>query len=1113
MAKRKNIQSIISILTSIVVIIPIIFQLAVTVKAEEADKYPYNIFGRNGIEINAGNLCINGDVHTNKEAVITAQGKNINGRITTGNDIEKRVKHVYADTKIHEQYFTENCELYEDGYVKSEMNIHINNPVFSYRNIELDGNVALNSNIGTLMDINVTGEVKNANTAVVYSKYGNITINNDSTANINGLIYAPLGTLTINSPNVSINGVIIADKVIINGNSINLNGNDNIAGFIGTKSEVYDFSDLIYLPEEWLGDTDKDELFDIYEKVIDTDPLNPDTDGDKLPDGYEVLTLNTDPLEVDTDGNGISDADEDFDNDNLNNLGEYTNKTEPYNPDTDEDGLLDGDEIKKYKTDPLNPDTDNDGLLDGEEGYDGTIYKKYGVYFDPLNPDTNGNGILDGDEVFGQSKKQEVSTHDEVITEVKVDMSTNGSLERNLTIESMYGIDSMSSEVYAMIGEPFNFETPTKFDKATITFKVDKSKLGDTKFDNLLILWYDEENQTFKEMETVHNEAASTVSTTTTHFSQYMIVDSEKWFDNWEKSFVELRKMWSGNTSYYKALNTILVVDCSWVMSGIDPISYSIEVGYNGVTEDNISSIRASINSGSNVEYYMKKYGRRKCSRASICENIINNMGGGDRAALIMYADGVYSNTGLTGSYYSLISAVQNVNDNGGSLYLNNAVETALSYVTNDAENMYRIVVITHGNVSWGYDLSSYDYTNVSLNVVNLGGGSVGSYLESIVHSTGGEVYYGYPSSSLTGASGGSVTIPPQFIGEDSDGDGIPDMVELYGLKPNGQPINSNPYSKHSDGDGLEDNEELHFSREKMTYELDKSQYDGSVFVWSDPCLDDSDGDGLDDLLDNNPIDSTVHEFIIYETAKTDEYLKSCTGNDEGPDDLCYSNMTKEDLRNMPLINWSDFLLSEKNHIMNWKLLAWTFSSGDMVDIAQDMINYFLSGNGGTYSNDILTKEARRHSDSNRYINETTNIINDWIKNNNGDIKDLAYDIENRDNTIMVKNMKDCVDPPTYDDIWGGLGICVDGTYGNQIDITSYKFDGVNYEYTVKYTIYDIFGLDNDDISHPDRLMQFGLIQGFRSWYILQHWDACNFKYKPYITYIEFEETIKGSIK
>jgi len=46
-------------------------------------------------------------------------------------------------------------------------------------------------------------------------------------------------------------------------------------------------------------------------------------------------------------------------------------------------------------------------------------------------------------------------------------------------------------------------------------------------------------------METEHNESASTVSTTTTHFSQYIIVDSEKWFDNLENSFVELRKMWS----------------------------------------------------------------------------------------------------------------------------------------------------------------------------------------------------------------------------------------------------------------------------------------------------------------------------------------------------------------------------------------------------------------------------------------------------------------------------------------------------------------------------------------------------------------------------------------
>lgn len=52
--------------------------------------------------------------------------------------------------------------------------------------------------------------------------------------------------------------------------------------------------------------------------------------------------------------------------------------------------------------------------------------------------------------------------HDEAITEIKVDMDTNGNLDRNLTIESMYNVDTMSTNVYALIGEPFNF-TPDIF--------------------------------------------------------------------------------------------------------------------------------------------------------------------------------------------------------------------------------------------------------------------------------------------------------------------------------------------------------------------------------------------------------------------------------------------------------------------------------------------------------------------------------------------------------------------------------------------------------------------------------------------------------------------------
>jgi len=814
--KRNTFKRIISILTVVTIIVPIFTQLAIS--AEETDKYPYNIFGRNGIEISAGNLCINGDVHTNKEANIMAYGKNINGKITTGNDIEKRVKHVYADTKIREKYFTENCELYEDGYVKSEMNIHINSPVFSYRNIELDGNVALNSNIGTLMNINVTGEVKNANTSVVYSKYGNITIENDSTANINGLIYAPLGTLTINSPNVSINGIIIADKIIINGNSINLNGNDNIARFIGTESEVYDFSDLEYLPEDWLGDTDEDILFDIYEKVIDTDPFNPDTDGDKLPDGYEVLTLNTDPLEVDTDENGISDADEDFDNDNLNNLGEYENKTGPFNSDTDDDGLLDGDEIKKYKTDPLNPDTDNDGLLDGEEGYDGTIYKKYEVYFDPLNPDTNGNGILDGDEVFGQTKKQNVETHDEAITEIKVNMSTNGNLERNLKIESMYGIDAMSSDVYAMIGEPFNFETSTKFNAARITFKIDQSKLGDTEFDNLIILWYNEKEQIFEEMPTTRNRVQSTISTKTTHFSQYIVVDSAKWYANWESSFTKLRKMWSSGTTTYKSMNTVFIVDCSSDMSTGD-------------------------------------------SRISICRNIMNNMMTNDKAAVITYASGINSATGFMSPQSALANLESNISNFGVSSSLIRAFNKAMNLVYSSDAELNRIIIITTSNSTFTFDLDEYNFSGVNVNVIDLGDYSMGLSLFNVTQLTGGGFYNAITADALTYQKGEEIYTPPQFIGEDSDGDTIPDIVEEYGLKPNGQPIGTNKLLKDTDGDGLDDNVELRFSVDSFKNDMDNDNryYCRALYMATDPTKYDTDGDGFNDKEDIAPL---TYEYV-----------------------------------------------------------------------------------------------------------------------------------------------------------------------------------------------------------------------------------------------------------
>lgn len=87
------------------------------------------------------------------------------------------------------------------------------------------------------------------------------------------------------------------------------------------------------------------------EDIITTTPV--EDSGDAV-----TATPNGDALfsePVDTDKDGLDDAREEG------------LKTDMNNPDTDGDGLNDGDEVIIWKTDPLKPDTDGDGYLDGEE--------------------------------------------------------------------------------------------------------------------------------------------------------------------------------------------------------------------------------------------------------------------------------------------------------------------------------------------------------------------------------------------------------------------------------------------------------------------------------------------------------------------------------------------------------------------------------------------------------------------------------------------------------------------------------------------------------------------------------------------------------------------------
>ncbi len=104
-------------------------------------------------------------------------------------------------------------------------------------------------------------------------------------------------------------------------------------------------------------DTDRDGLSDEAETAIGTNPAVADTDGDTIPDGFEVFGCGTRAEHADSDGDGMPDNVEL----NLDDAAIYS--------DTDGDGFYDGQERASFgsKVDAI--DSDGDGFGDDYEYY------------------------------------------------------------------------------------------------------------------------------------------------------------------------------------------------------------------------------------------------------------------------------------------------------------------------------------------------------------------------------------------------------------------------------------------------------------------------------------------------------------------------------------------------------------------------------------------------------------------------------------------------------------------------------------------------------------------------------------------------------------------------
>lgn len=294
-------------------------------------------------------------------------------------------------------------------------------------------------------------------------------------------------------------------------NCVKVNGWDNI-GIVSVTEYEMDIE----------NDSDEDGLPDYYEAIYGLNIYSIDSDNDGLTDSQEIFFTKTNPLKYDSVAEGISDANVDNDNDGLNNGREVGLGTNPNSADSDEDGLSDSDEVNIYFTDPCSDDTDGDTLKDGDE---------IELNFNPLLVDTDYNGVWDCDERILQTLDVEIDNQERTdVTGVSVEFEGTGYINSTTSIEDLYGKDIYVSNTAGLVGVPVEINSTSEFDSAVIKFYMDSSYTLED-LNNLLILWYDEENDRFVEQETTVNGSDMTVSTEVNHFSKYMIVDKTEWFE------------------------------------------------------------------------------------------------------------------------------------------------------------------------------------------------------------------------------------------------------------------------------------------------------------------------------------------------------------------------------------------------------------------------------------------------------------------------------------------------------------------------------------------------------------------------------------------------------
>lgn len=331
------------------------------------------------------------------------------------------------------------------------------------------------------------------------------------------------------------------------------------------------------------------------------------------------------------------------------------------------------------------------------------------------------------------------------------------------------------------------------------------------------------------EQETHYDEINMSVSTEVNHFSKYMVVDKEEWFEAWNK---EIKYPNSNNIVF----DTVILIDCSGSMRTNDPdFEYSVK----------------------NTLYPGSSYQITTCYRKLASKNYVKAQGNDDRTGIVLFTSEANTVCELTNSEYVLMNAIDKIYSNGGTNF-NNAIKESIRILTNtrnDSEK--RILLVSDGESELSSSVIDLAIeNNIKINTVYIGGQNNNELLKNIAERTGGKYFKAVTADELINIYS-EIMIDQKIDSADSDKDGIPDIFEISGMRlSNGTIIYTDPFNQDTDGDGLLDGDEIDviptfwiniiFNKFDVSSEVAAYIFD----MKSNPNMKDTDGDGISDKDD-----------------------------------------------------------------------------------------------------------------------------------------------------------------------------------------------------------------------------------------------------------------------